>query len=315
MATAPKKARKTLQQHLIDLGVSRQDELLGKVRFEQVLPKTAKCVASGRPSPFAMSVTFETATALGTIRVFPLAPATVREWTDSMWVAGDKSPEATRKAIKALEEQLSRAELAVASARQGEKVRLTRKKNAVKADERREAEAAAAKKRTEESLSEMERWKRANANALKIAQREMTDEVARERALQRRFTRPQADTLRLYFAVPEAAQDRLLTDTVLYVLAARRFDHQGQERYIKTRILEIRNGGLLADETPVCEKCGAAMKLRYGRSGAFWGCSSFPACRWAKDARKQVEEAKTRQAIAEKTGRESAKKDEPWPTT
>lgn len=310
MATDPKKDKKTLQQHLIDLGVSRSDELLAKVRFEQSLPSVARCVVSGRPAQFPLSVTIEASTALGTIRVFPLAPATVREWTDSMWIAGDKNPDATRKAIEMLEEQLSRAELSVASARQQEKTKKARRKIAVKVSERREAEAAAAKQRTEQSLSEIERWTRANANAMKIARQEMADPVARERTLQRRFARPQADTIRLYFAVPEAAQDKALTDTVTFALAARRFEH-GQERYVQRRLLEIKNGALLANDAPVCEKCGVPMRLRYGKGGAFWGCPAYPVCREVKDARRQVAEARTRETIRETTeGQEGV----PWPT-
>ena len=27
-----------------------------------------------------------------------------------------------------------------------------------------------------------------------------------------------------------------------------------------------------------CPKCGATMKLREGKQGLFWGCSSYPVC-------------------------------------
>lgn len=39
------------------------------------------------------------------------------------------------------------------------------------------------------------------------------------------------------------------------------------------------------DETkaPDCDKCGAKMKLRQGRYGEFWGCSSYPQCQNIKD--------------------------------
>lgn len=35
----------------------------------------------------------------------------------------------------------------------------------------------------------------------------------------------------------------------------------------------------LASQQPRCEKCGSEMKLKRGRHGRFWGCSSYPRCR------------------------------------
>ncbi len=32
-----------------------------------------------------------------------------------------------------------------------------------------------------------------------------------------------------------------------------------------------------------CPRCGAALILRNGKYGMFWGCSKFPACRFTAD--------------------------------
>lgn len=45
---------------------------------------------------------------------------------------------------------------------------------------------------------------------------------------------------------------------------------------------------------PKCPRCGAAMALRTGPRGEFYGCSSYPTCRGIVDAAewKKLQEAK-----------------------
>lgn len=289
-----------LTEYLIQRGVPKQDELLAKITFEGRTGATMKCIVSGRKAEFPLSVTVETSSALGSVCVFPLSPVTVREWTDSLWVGSDKKGEDVRKKIEALEEQLARAELAVASARQQEKVRLAWRKGAISRQERAETAASAARARTQRAFEEDAKWRKANENALVVARRELADPVALERTLQRRFTRDQADVIRLYAAVPEAAKDEALSQTVLTVLAARHFSSVQQQRYVQARVLEIKNGGLVGrDGAKLCGTCGAPARLRYGRRGAFWGCTKYPTCRWLADARSDVEKAKIEAAVEE----------------
>lgn len=40
---------------------------------------------------------------------------------------------------------------------------------------------------------------------------------------------------------------------------------------------------------PGCPKCGAAMKLRGGKHGDFWGCTSYPKCRGTRPAKDRPE--------------------------
>lgn len=290
------KHKPTLAEHLIQRGVHRQDELLAKIASENRTSATMKCVVSGRCAEFPLSVTIETATALGTVCVFPLALATVREWTDSLWIGSDKA--GTQDKIKALEEQLARAELSVASGRQQEKVRLKRRKTAIAIQERMGAEATAAKARTQKKLDEADRQRKADENAMAVARRELSDPIALERTLQRRFTREQADTIRLYMAIPEAAQNKEVVELVLAALASRHFTSPQQRLYLEARLLEIKNGKTVKDGPP-CAECGSASRLRYGRVGAFWGCTRYPVCRWLKDARADVEMAKNEKAVAD----------------
>lgn len=38
-----------------------------------------------------------------------------------------------------------------------------------------------------------------------------------------------------------------------------------------------------AQEPPSCPYCGGTLVKRYGKHGAFWGCSNFPTCRYTKN--------------------------------
>lgn len=52
------------------------------------------------------------------------------------------------------------------------------------------------------------------------------------------------------------------------------------ERMTAARVEEKRAARQPADEdAPRCPKCGGEMRLRHGRTGDFWGCTGYPACR------------------------------------
>ena len=65
------------------------------------------------------------------------------------------------------------------------------------------------------------------------------------------------------------------------------------ELWNRTRLTEdlMRAGGRLsfesvnhnASDSRECPKCGGALVVRSGRRGRFWGCSSFPKCRYTTD--------------------------------
>lgn len=46
---------------------------------------------------------------------------------------------------------------------------------------------------------------------------------------------------------------------------------------------EIANPSEAAKKVPVCPRCGNLLKKRKGMYGEFWGCASFPECRYTKD--------------------------------
>ncbi len=54
------------------------------------------------------------------------------------------------------------------------------------------------------------------------------------------------------------------------------FEHLGEE---------IKHPSDAAKSVLKCPKCGSAMKLRNGKFGPFWGCTSFPECRYTQNAK------------------------------
>lgn len=42
-------------------------------------------------------------------------------------------------------------------------------------------------------------------------------------------------------------------------------------------------GKVVVTPTETCPLCGSELIVRNGRKGKFWGCSSFPKCRFSKD--------------------------------
>ena len=46
---------------------------------------------------------------------------------------------------------------------------------------------------------------------------------------------------------------------------------------------EIADPSEAAKKVPVCPRCGNLLKKRKGSYGDFWGCASFPECRYTKD--------------------------------
>ena len=46
---------------------------------------------------------------------------------------------------------------------------------------------------------------------------------------------------------------------------------------------EMANPSESAKRVPVCPRCGNLLKKRNGKFGEFWGCASFPDCKYTKD--------------------------------
>ena len=56
------------------------------------------------------------------------------------------------------------------------------------------------------------------------------------------------------------------------------------ERMTAARVEEKRNQRRAVDEdAPPCPKCGGVMRLRHGKTGDFWGCTNYPACRGTRE--------------------------------
>ena len=56
------------------------------------------------------------------------------------------------------------------------------------------------------------------------------------------------------------------------------------ERMTAARVEEKRAARRPVDEVaPKCQLCGADMRLRHGRTGDFWGCTAYPACRGTRN--------------------------------
>lgn len=53
------------------------------------------------------------------------------------------------------------------------------------------------------------------------------------------------------------------------------FEHLGEE---------MKNPSEAAKGIKQCPRCGSPLKLRSGRFGQFWGCTSYPDCKYTKDA-------------------------------
>ena len=47
---------------------------------------------------------------------------------------------------------------------------------------------------------------------------------------------------------------------------------------------EMKNPSEEAKKIKKCPRCGSPLKLRNGRFGEFWGCTSYPDCKYTKDA-------------------------------
>jgi len=57
--------------------------------------------------------------------------------------------------------------------------------------------------------------------------------------------------------------------------------------YIKVNHNEKKNG-----KGPICERCGAPMISRRGKNGPFWGCITYPGCKFTKPIN-EIEEIPT----------------------
>lgn len=56
------------------------------------------------------------------------------------------------------------------------------------------------------------------------------------------------------------------------------------ERMTAARVEEKRNQRRAVDEdAPPCPVCGGVMRVRYGKTGDFWGCTNYPACKGTRN--------------------------------
>ena len=56
------------------------------------------------------------------------------------------------------------------------------------------------------------------------------------------------------------------------------------ERMTAARVEEKRNQRRAVDEdAPPCPKCGGVMRVRHGKTGDFWGCINYPACKGTRN--------------------------------
>lgn len=49
---------------------------------------------------------------------------------------------------------------------------------------------------------------------------------------------------------------------------------------------DMKNASETAKEIPLCPQCGNVLKIRNGKFGEFWGCSSYPTCRFTMNVKK-----------------------------
>lgn len=60
------------------------------------------------------------------------------------------------------------------------------------------------------------------------------------------------------------------------------------ERMTAARVEEKRSQSRAVDEdAPVCPLCGGTMRVRHGKTGDFWGCTNYPACKGTRNIGKE----------------------------
>ena len=56
------------------------------------------------------------------------------------------------------------------------------------------------------------------------------------------------------------------------------------ERMTAARVEEKRSQRRAVDEdAPSCPVCGGVMRVRHGKTGEFWGCTNYPACKGTRN--------------------------------
>lgn len=75
-----------------------------------------------------------------------------------------------------------------------------------------------------------------------------------------------------YYGIKTSGAHRALNDC--------RMNQQIFERLAE----EMQNPSDEAKKVKKCPRCGSPLKLRSGRFGEFWGCTSYPNCKYTKDA-------------------------------
>ncbi|MBR3532767.1 MAG: topoisomerase DNA-binding C4 zinc finger domain-containing protein [Clostridiales bacterium] len=79
------------------------------------------------------------------------------------------------------------------------------------------------------------------------------------------------ESLSYYYHVSYAGAHRALADCYIN---KKIYDHLGEE---------IANPSEAVKKLKVCPKCGNLMKRRNGKFGEFWGCKSYPDCKYTED--------------------------------
>ncbi|MBU0999031.1 topoisomerase DNA-binding C4 zinc finger domain-containing protein [Patescibacteria group bacterium] len=94
----------------------------------------------------------------------------------------------------------------------------------------------------------------------------------------------------LYFIIPSVIAFAIVYYTVYYLLSLKEqrirdkvanellsgFDFEKEQK-------EIKSYAKLFQVIQMCPICSSSLALRDGKYGEFWGCSSFPKCRFTKD--------------------------------
>lgn len=85
-----------------------------------------------------------------------------------------------------------------------------------------------------------------------------------------------------FTAVVEAELDRVAAGEIDWVEVVRRF-HRPIEAKLRARKEADGEAGSRRTTAERCEKCGAAMAIRWGRTGPFLSCTAYPACKHTRD--------------------------------
>ncbi len=113
------------------------------------------------------------------------------------------------------------------------------------------------------------------------------------RELEQSITNDYVDTLFLAKGCLPLLPRHRLTDLAEYFHIETKGAHRALNDCVMNRLCFEQMGKLLENakenstpgqEIPSCPKCGGILIRRKGKFGDFWGCSSFPSCRYTRNA-------------------------------